>query len=73
MDMEATTDRERALVTLAVYDVDTELSAMRRTVRQTNDLLIDALAALRNGDLNVTEEFLDRSILALTRAGTVAV
>ena len=43
------------------------LGTYRRVVRIETSYLADALHALRNGSPEVTDEFLDRAILALTR------
>jgi len=44
-----------------------ELGHYRRVVREETRYLIDALHALRNGSPEVTEEFLDRAVLHLSR------
>ena len=43
------------------------LGNYRRVVAEETRYLVDALHALRNGSPEVTDEFLDRAILTLTR------
>lgn len=50
-----------------IDDLCIAVSRARRIARAEVPYLRDALVALRAGDLDVTEEFLDRAIAALTQ------
>jgi len=58
------TDREVGM-SHDIADLERDLARYRRVTSDSIDLLVDALAALRNGDTDVTEEFVDRATLAL--------
>lgn len=47
-----------------IADLHAELSAHRRHTKLANALLVDALHALRNGSPHVTDEYIDRILVA---------
>jgi hypothetical protein len=53
-----------------IDDLATENARLRRAVAAAVPMLTDALHALRNGSPHVTDEYLDRTILDLTRSTT---
>lgn len=48
-----------------IDDLLRDLAAHRRAVADARSMLTDALHALRNGSPDVTDEFIDRTLVAL--------
>lgn len=61
-----TPDIHQIAIAHAIDDRELLRAHASRTIARQVDLLTDGLHALRNGSPHVTEEFLERAIVALT-------